>query len=254
MALAQQSLVDYRTLITEKYNISDLFKDINEPISCQVASTSRDDDTHYFRSYGEHGQPITLFPQLLFVIYSLPDIHAVMIQDKVRTSTYAHFILTNPILFRDAVVLDVGCGTGILSLFAARAGAKRVFAVDASDIAEKAEKIVKANGLANIITVIQGKIEEISLPEGINQVDIIISEWMGYALLYESMLNSVLHARDRFLRPGGVMAPSQCRMMLGLCDGSEIHKDRIGFWEDVYGMQCDPLSHSIKLKRTFTRL
>ena len=239
LALAQQSLVNYRTLIAEKWDLPNLFKDINEPISRQVASTSRDDDTHYFQSYGEHGQPITLLPQLLFVIYSLPDIHAVMIQDKVRTSTYAHFILSNPILFRDAVVLDVGCGTGILSLFAARAGAKHVFAVDASDIAEKAEKIVKANGLANIITVIQGKIEEISLPEGINQVDIIISEWMGYALLYESMLNSVLHARDRFLRPGGVMAPSQCRMMLGLCDGSEIHKDRIGFWEDVYGMQCD---------------
>lgn len=237
LAIAQQSLVDYRTLITEKCNIPNLIKDINEPNSRQFASTSRDDDTHYFQSYGEHGQPIILFLHLLFMNCSLPDIHAVMIQDKVRTSTYAHFILTNPALFRDAVVLDVGCGTGILSLFAAKAGAKRVFAVDASEIAEKAEKIVRANGLANIITVIQGKIEEISLPEGINKVDIIISEWMGYALLYESMLNSVLHARDRFLRPGGVMAPSQCRMMLGLCDGSEIHKDRIGFWEDVYGMQ-----------------
>lgn len=75
-----------------------------------------------------------------------------MIQDKVRTSTYASFILTNPILFRDAVVLDVGCGTGILSLFAAKSGAKHVYAVDASDIAEKAEQIVKENGLENVIT------------------------------------------------------------------------------------------------------
>lgn len=59
---------------------------------------------------------------------------------------------------------------------------------------------------------------------------------MGYALLYESMLDSVLRARDRFLRPdGGVMAPSQCRMVLGLCQGSEIFKDRVGFWNDVYG-------------------
>lgn len=80
------------------------------------------------------------------------DIHSVMIQDKVRTATYASFILTTPQLFKDAVVLDVGCGTGILSLFAARAGAKRVFAVDASDIAEKAEKIVKANGFDHVIT------------------------------------------------------------------------------------------------------
>jgi ribosomal protein L11 methylase PrmA len=74
-----------------------------------------------------------------------------MIQDKVRTATYASFILKNPSLFKDAIVLDVGCGTGILSLFAARAGAKCVFAVDASDIALKAEKIVKANRLDHII-------------------------------------------------------------------------------------------------------
>ncbi len=155
-----------------------------------------------------------------------------MIQDQVRTSTYAEFILTNPSIFEDAVVLDVGCGTGILSLFAARGGAKRVYAVDASDIAEKAEKIVKVNGMEDIITVIRGKIEELTIPE---KVDIIISEWMGYALLYESMLDSVLSARDRFLRPGGIMAPSQCKMMLGLCDAGEILKDRVTFWNDVYG-------------------
>ena len=90
--------------------------------------------------------------------------------------------------------------------------------------------------LAGNPSVIHGKVEEINLPDGVDHVDIIISEWMGYALLYESMLDSVLHARDRFLRPnGGVMAPSQCRMMLALCEGSEIMKDRVDFWNDVYG-------------------
>lgn len=72
---------------------------------------------------------------------------------------------------------------------------------------------------------------------------------MGYALLYESMLDSVLVARDRFLRPAisdkdgqdgegrpaGVLAPSQTRMLLSLCDGKEVHKERVGFWNDVYG-------------------
>lgn len=158
-----------------------------------------------------------------------------MIQDKVRTATYANFILATPHLFRDAIVLDVGCGTGILSLFAARAGAQRVIAIDASQIANSAEKIVKANGFENVITVIKGKVEDVSLPDGIEKVDIIVSEWMGYALLYESMLDSVLVARDRFLRPGGVLAPSQCHLMLGLCDAAEIRKDRIDFWDDVYG-------------------
>lgn len=83
--------------------------------------------------------------------------------------------------------------------------------------------------------VIQGKIEDITLPDGVTEVDVIISEWMGYGLLYESMLDSVLVARDRFLRPGGVLAPSQCRMMLGLCEGADIYKDRLGMWDDVYG-------------------
>ncbi|KAF8547093.1 S-adenosyl-L-methionine-dependent methyltransferase [Imleria badia] len=162
------------------------------------------------------------------------DIHAVMIQDKVRTASYTSFILTNPILFRDAIVLDVGCRTGVLSLFAAKSGPKHVYAIEASGIAEKAKKIVHENGLQNVVTVIRGKVEEISLPDGVDHVDIIISEWMGYALLYELMLDSVLHARDRFLRPnGGVMAPSQCRMMLALCEGSKIVKDRVDFWNDV---------------------
>jgi protein arginine N-methyltransferase 3 len=77
--------------------------------------------------------------------------HAVMIQDEVRTSTYTSFILTYTTLFRAAVVLDVGCGTGILSLLAAKSGAKHVYAVDARDIAEKAEQVVRVYGLENDI-------------------------------------------------------------------------------------------------------
>ena len=82
---------------------------------------------------------------------------------------------------------------------------------------------------------ISGKVEEIKLPDDIEKVDVIISEWMGYALLYESMLDSVLFARDAFLRPGGVMVPSQCRMVLGLCSAPEVYKERVSFWSDVYG-------------------
>ena len=84
--------------------------------------------------------------------------------------------------------------------------------------------------------VIRGKIEDIALPDGITHVDVIISEWMGYALLYELMLVSVLHARDRFLRPdSGVVAPSQAKMMFALCDATDIFKERVAFWSDVYG-------------------
>lgn len=83
-------------------------------------------------------------------------------------------------------------------------------------------------------------------------MDVIISEWMGYALLYESMLDSVLHARDRFLKPPstqtenvvtrGVMAPSQCRMMLALCDPQALIKQRVGFWNNVYGFDMSVMA------------
>ena len=66
--------------------------------------------------------------------------------------------------------------------------------------------------LGHVVEVIQGTIETVELPE---KVDIIISEWMGYFLLRESMLDSVLHARDRFLKPGGALYPSHARMYLG---------------------------------------
>jgi len=121
-----------------------------------------------------------------------------------------------------------------------------VFAIDASDIAEKAKKIVAQNHMEDIITVIHGKIEDVTLPDDITHVDIIISEWMGYALLYESMLDSVLVARDRFLKPdNGLLAPSQCRIMLALSEASEIYKERISFWNDVYGFNMGPMADHV---------
>ena len=63
--------------------------------------------------------------------------------------------------------------------------------------------------LGGVISVIQGTIETVELPE---KVDIIVSEWMGYFLLRESMLDSVLVARDKFLKPGGALYPSHARL------------------------------------------
>ncbi|KAI5995140.1 S-adenosyl-L-methionine-dependent methyltransferase [Pisolithus albus] len=230
LSQAQKDLADYRSIVSQKVDVASFAEIISDPgPSTSKAADARDDDSHYFQSYGEI------------------DIHAVMINDKVRTSSYASFILKNPLLFENAIVLDVGCGTGILSLFAAKSGAKHVYAVEASGIADKAEKIVQANGLGDVITVIRGKVEEIKLPDDVTHVDIIISEWMGYALLYESMLDSVLHARDRFLSPngGGIMAPSQCRMMLVLCEGNEVYKDRVGSWSDVYGFDLSEMAKEV---------
>lgn len=73
-------------------------------------------------------------------------------------------IMGNPHQFRGKTVLDIGCGTGILSMFAAKAGAAAVYAVDMSSIAQQAKQIVKDNGFADVITVFHGKMEDLKLP------------------------------------------------------------------------------------------
>lgn len=121
-----------------------------------------------------------------------------MMQDYIRTSTYQRAILGNLSDFKDKVVLDVGAGSGILSFFAVQAGAKKVYAVEASNMANHAELLVAANNLSDKIIVIAGKIEEIDLPE---RVDCIVSEPMGYMLYNERMLETYLHAK-KWLVPG----------------------------------------------------
>ena len=72
-------------------------------------------------------------------------------------------------------------------------------------MAAHAEKLVESNGLKGRVEVIQGAMEDVELPE---KVDIIVSEWMGYFLLRESMLDSVIVARDKWLKPDGALFPS----------------------------------------------
>ncbi|XP_014238315.1 histone-arginine methyltransferase CARMER isoform X1 [Trichogramma pretiosum] len=128
-----------------------------------------------------------------------------MMQDFIRTSTYQRAILGNTSDFKDKVVLDVGAGSGILSFFAAQAGAKIVYAVEASNMANHAKTLVDANNLSDKIIIIAGKIEEIVIPE---KVDCIVSEPMGYMLYNERMLETYLHAK-KWLAPGGRMFPSR---------------------------------------------
>eukprot|EP01084_Bolivina_argentea_P314219 544242_1 len=175
-----------------------------------------------------------------FDSYSHFGIHEEMLKDQVRTGTYQKAIMSNPHLFKNKIVLDIGCGTGILSMFAAKAGAKHVYGIEMAGIAHNARLIVKENGYADRITIIKGKVEEIELPSDVKQVDIIISEWMGYFLLYESMLNTVLFARDKWLRPDGLIMPDKARMFLTAIEDGDYKSEKINFWDNVYGfkMSC----------------
>ncbi|CAJ2636580.1 unnamed protein product [Trifolium pratense] len=173
-----------------------------------------------------------------FDSYSHFGIHEEMLKDTVRTKTYQNVIYQNKFLFKNKVVLDVGAGTGILSLFCAKAGAAHVYAVECSQMADRAKEIVEANGFSEVITVLKGKIEELELP--VPKVDIIISEWMGYFLLFENMLNSVLYARDKWLVDDGVILPDIASLHITAIEDKDYKEDKIEFWNNVYGfdMSC----------------
>eukprot|EP01054_Gregarina_sp_Poly1_P007482 Gregarina_sp_Poly_1__7481@NODE_416_length_8734_cov_134_157609_g338_i0_p4_GENE_NODE_416_length_8734_cov_134_157609_g338_i0NODE_416_length_8734_cov_134_157609_g338_i0_p4_ORF_typecomplete_len390_score55_90PrmA/PF06325_13/6_7e24Methyltransf_25/PF13649_6/1_1e03Methyltransf_25/PF13649_6/1_3e14Methyltransf_25/PF13649_6/1_7e03Methyltransf_31/PF13847_6/3_9e12MTS/PF05175_14/3_3e12PRMT5/PF05185_16/9_3e12CMAS/PF02353_20/1_8e10Methyltransf_16/PF10294_9/3e10Cons_hypoth95/PF03602_15/2_1e09Methyltransf_23/PF134 len=180
---------------------------------------------YYFNSYAHFG------------------IHEDMLKDSVRTGAYRRAIVDNPHLFKDKIVLDVGAGTGVLSMFAAKAGAKHVYAIECSEICHLARKLVKHNGYQDRITVIQSKAEDTELP--VDKVDIIVSEWMGYFLLYESMLDTVLFCRDKWLRDGGLIFPDRATLHLAAIEDGEYRKEKFDWWSNCYGLDYSPVKKCI---------
>ena len=182
------------------------------------------------RAVAEHVQAVDA---TYFESYSAFTIHREMLGDQPRTTSYRTALEQNPGLLAGARVLDVGCGTGILSLFAARGGAAAVVGVDGSArMAEVAGALAAANGLGDKVGIVSGKVEDLeSLPGG-GGFDVLVSEWMGYCLLFESMLDTVLLARDRFLKPGGAMLPDRATF---LCAGVGREACGTPFWDSVQG-------------------
>ena len=152
----QQQFAEYRIAVNEvlegRWNSSEAPKHLDSETSTteEIMAARQDDDSHYFKSYSNIGQWY-LQLSLTFVLIKA-EIHESMLKDRVRTNAYRDFVYENKDIFQDKVVLDVGCGTGILSMFCARAGAKKVIAVDNSDIINNAREIIFNNGLDQIIT------------------------------------------------------------------------------------------------------
>lgn len=144
-----------------------------------------------------------------------------MLRDQKRNDHYKNAFEFNKMHFQDKIVLDVGAGTGFLSILAARCGAKKVYACEPTNIAEFARNIIAKTDdgkYVETIKIVKKKIEDCVLDEDIPRVDIIISEWMGFCLLFEGMLDSVLYARDKFLVKGGLMFPERAKLYLAAAD------------------------------------
>lgn len=173
-----------------------------------------------------------------FQSYCDPGVHRLMIQDAARTDAYRDGLeaLVRP----GMTVVDVGAGSGILSLIAARAGAKKVHAIEASGMAKVIEALAEKNGYGHVIEVHNCRAEEFELEE---KADLIVSEWMGYFGLAERMFESVLDVRDRVLAEDGRMVPDRFRLRLFPAQDMALHRVHgPGSWEEpVYGFDFLPM-------------
>ncbi|HEX7296219.1 MAG TPA: 50S ribosomal protein L11 methyltransferase [Pyrinomonadaceae bacterium] len=157
-------------------------------------------------------------------MYSIPD-YGRMIQDRVRVEGYAQALRQK--ITPDSVVLDIGAGPGIFSLLACQCGAKRVYAVEPDDSIELARRTAAANGFTHKIEFIQDFSTRITLPE---MVDVIVSDISGVLPFFQKHIPSIMDARTRFLKPGGVLIPAAVTLWAAVVAAPELHERHMGPW------------------------
>ncbi len=180
--------------------------------------------------------------------YDSLDIHRLMLRDDIRNRAYRDALRAT--VKPGDVVLDFGAGTGILSLFASQAGAVRVFAVERTSVVHLAREIVARNGLADHITVMHGDIVGIQLPQ---QVDVLVSEWLGTFGVDENMLAPLLVARDRWLKPGGKMLPGNVTAWMAPLWNSELDFDLSLSRGRLYGLDLQLVAEQTAQEVTWAR-
>ena len=166
-----------------------------------------------------------------------------MLHDDRRTGDYLAAI--GQAVQPGDVVLDIGTGSGVLAIAATRAGARRVYAVEASDIAEVAERVFAANGVTDAVTLVPGWSRQIELPE---PADLLVAELIGNEPLEEEILETTLDARRRLLKPGARLIPHTLTLLarpLRIPEGEArqraIGRAAVERWRRLYGMEFQPL-------------
>lgn len=174
-------------------------------------------------------------------------IHILMLNDKERTECFIEAIKET--VKENDVVVDLGTGTGILAVAAARAGASRVYAIEAGEMADVAQAVFEANGVAEKITLIRGWSTQIELPE---KADVIVSETIGNDVFAERILQTMKDARNRFLKKGARFIPSKVTSYTlpvtipsNIMIDRAITKEQIDNWRVWYGVDFSPLSEMI---------
>lgn len=203
------------------------FAKMLEKRTMAAASAKKKDDDTYLESYSDLA------------------IHEDMLKDGPRVDAYRAAIKAYGPEWSASeagvTVVDVGSGTGLLAIYAAKAGARRVFAVEASRMAHFLTKVVADNAPPGVVEVKECMAEDLDLGSDAPSVDVIVSEWMGYFLLFENMLPSVFAVRDKHLKPGGLMLPSRCKLLVAPVDDKAWRSAKLDFWKNACELDMSSL-------------
>jgi type I protein arginine methyltransferase len=152
-----------------------------------------------------------------------PVVQERMLVDRVRCDAFRKAIRRT--VKPGDVVVDLGAGTGLLSFFAVQAGARQVYAIELSGIAEMTAGLIAANGMQDRITLIRGNSKKVRLPE---RCDVLVSETLSsFCFDTENAVEYIADGRERFLKPGARIIPEICDTLLMPFSSEEVGVGRI---------------------------
>jgi len=151
------------------------------------------------------------------------DEHFRYLSDTKRVDAYRRALQQT--LRHGDVVIDLGCGTGILGLLACQAGARKVYAIDRGGVIEVARQVASANGWSHCVTHVRGESTQLTLPE---LGDVLICDQLGPLGFDAGIMESCSNARARLLKPGACLIPSSFTSRLTPVEARETyaHIDR----------------------------
>lgn len=215
----------------KKQNNSTLKQKYEKPLVKKIGSL-KDLSQTFSNGGGSDGGAFPYNKMMCLTPPSALEEHRILLSDSVCQKSYFKQI-QNQIKAGD-VVLDLGTGSGLHTLFALRSGAKKVYAIDMDPLIEAAKKVIAQNNYSESVEFIQGYSREIELPE---KVDVIISN-IGF--LYT--VNDLHDAAIRFLKPGGKMIPDAVSLSLSPIESPEFYAHSIENWvNNSYGFDFSEL-------------
>jgi protein arginine N-methyltransferase 1 len=170
-------------------------------------------------------------------MYSVHD-YGAMIGDRVRMDAYTQAL--RHVVRPGSVVLDLGAGAGVFSMIACRLGARRVYAIEPSNIIEVGRQIAAANHCADRIMFFQERSEDVCLPE---RVDVIVSDMRGVLPCLDRNLRTFIDARERFLAHGGAVIAKRDRLWAAVVEAPELYLKHFIGWDDALGFDQRAAAH-----------